>query len=212
MGPWHTGCHRGSRSLSGGRVRCKHRKRQRERQGPGRRGSSALAPVPRNHPPNRLPTSLCGFGFGVVSHTSNTIRVMKPKPYIINIIRCPTVFLSRVFSVILSAHYAFPKLNRVLKPGTCALWCEFSHTAVLEVSRASLSLFLPPILAGDPRDFLSFDRPVRTGSDTSRQRRRESLVEPLCHFLRARRRLLCIAIPVYVAELFFYVISRRHDS
>ena len=72
--------------------------------------------------------------------------------------------------------------------------------------------FLPPILAGDPRDFLSFDRPVRTGSDTSRQRRRESLVEPLCHFLRARRRLLCIAILVYVAELFFYVISRRHDS
>ena len=63
--------------------------------------------------------------------------------------------------------------------------------------------FLPPILAGDPRDFLSFDRPVRTGSDTSRQRRRESLVEPLCHFLRARGRLLCIAIPVYVAELFF---------
>ena len=72
--------------------------------------------------------------------------------------------------------------------------------------------FLPPILAGGPRDFLSFDRPVRTGSDTSRQRRRESLVEPLCHFLRARRRLLCIAIPVYVAELFFYVSSRRHDS
>ena len=116
-------------------------------QTPGQLGPSPCTSKP---PPNRLPTSLCGFGFGLVSHTSNIIRVMKPKPYIINIIRCPTVFLSRVFSVILSAHYAFPKLNRVLKSGTRALWCDFSPAAVLRVSRASLPLSSRPFWRAIP--------------------------------------------------------------
>ena len=134
---------------------------------------------------------------------------MKPKPYIINIIRCPTVFLSRVFSVILSAHYAFPKLNRVLKPGTCALWCEFSHTAVLEVSRASLSLSSRPLWRAVPVTFCHLSACV---GRTWRQPQR--LVEPLRHYPRSRRRFLFlrIAVPVEGAGKFFYVTNRRHDS
>ena len=49
------------------------------------RARDAMQPGPRpclKPPRNRLPMRLCVFGFGLVSHTSNTIRVMITRPYI----------------------------------------------------------------------------------------------------------------------------------
>ena len=148
--------------MTGRGGRCKHQERQREREGPRRHAArpealSETTPEQVTHAPLR-------FWFLRVSHLRLTPYESSQTLYLI-IYSMPRDFLYRESTAFLCDFQALLKLNRVLKPGTRALWREFSHTAVSRVSRGSVATF-PPIWTGDPRDFPPFDRPVRTANVT----------------------------------------------
>ena len=91
--------------MTGRGGRCKHQERQREREGP------------RRHAPLR-------FWFLRVSHLRLTPYESSQTLYLI-IYSMPRDFLYRESTAFLCDFQALLKLNRVLKPGTRALWVRF---------------------------------------------------------------------------------------